>query len=52
LIKERGGWDQIEAIKNDQVISVDANLLSRPGPRVTQGLIEVAKAGYPELMNP
>ncbi|WFB57411.1 ABC transporter substrate-binding protein [Paenibacillus sp. BR1-192] len=52
LIKERGGWDQIEAIKNDQVISVDANLLSRPGPRVTQGLMEVAKAVYPELMNP
>ncbi|GAB6926873.1 ABC transporter substrate-binding protein [Paenibacillus sp. JCM 10914] len=52
MIKERGGWDQIDAIKNDQVIAVNANLLSRPGPRITQGLIEVAKAVYPQLMNP
>lgn len=52
LIKERGGWDQIEAIKNDQVIAMNANLLSRSGPRVTQGLVEVAKAIYPERMNP
>lgn len=52
MIKERGGWDQIEAIKNDQIIGMDDNLLSRPGPRVTQGLVEVAKAIYPELMNP
>jgi len=52
MIKERDGWDQIEAIKNDRVIAMDDNLLSRPGPRVTQGLIEVAKAIYPELMTP
>ncbi|PAD77638.1 ABC transporter substrate-binding protein [Paenibacillus campinasensis] len=52
MIKERSGWDQIEAIKNDRIVGLDDNLLSRPGPRVTQGLIEVAKAIYPELMNP
>lgn len=52
IIKERSGWDQITAVKNDQVIGLDDNLLSRPGPRVTQGLIEVAKAIYPELMQP
>lgn len=50
IIKGRGGWNQITAIKEDRVIGLDDNLLSRPGPRVTQGLIEVAKAIYPDLM--
>ncbi|WP_373565022.1 ABC transporter substrate-binding protein [Paenibacillus sp. E222] len=49
IIKARSGWDQITAVKNDAVIGLDANLLSRPGPRVTQGLKEVAKAIYPDL---
>ncbi|MEF2967020.1 cobalamin-binding protein [Paenibacillus sp. M1] len=52
IIKGRGGWDQITAVKEDRIIALDDNLLSRPGPRVTQGLIEVAKAIYPELMQP
>ncbi|CAM2984906.1 ABC transporter substrate-binding protein [Paenibacillus sediminis] len=51
IIKGRSGWDQINAIQNNQVIGLDQNLLSRPGPRVTEGLIEVAKAIYPDLMN-
>ena len=46
IIKERSGWDQITAVKNDQVIGLDDNLLSRPGPRVTQGLIEVVITSY------
>ncbi|WP_426253721.1 ABC transporter substrate-binding protein [Paenibacillus pabuli] len=48
IIKARSGWDQITAVKNDAIIGLDANLLSRPGPRVTQGLVEVAKAIYPD----
>ncbi|UNK17498.1 ABC transporter substrate-binding protein [Paenibacillus sp. N3/727] len=52
IIKERSGWDQIEAVKNNKLIKIDDNLISRPGPRVTQGLVEVAKAVYPELMTP
>lgn len=50
IIKARGGWDQITAVKEDRVIGLDDNLLSRPGPRVTQGLIEMARAIYPELI--
>ena len=49
IIKARDGWNEITAIKNEQVISINANLLSRPGPRVTEGLKEVAKAVYPDL---
>ncbi|UNK17579.1 ABC transporter substrate-binding protein [Paenibacillus sp. N3/727] len=52
MIKARSGWDQITAVKNDAVYGLDDNLVSRPGPRVTEGLKEIAKAIYPELLKP
>lgn len=52
IIKGRSGWDQITAIKENRIIALDDNLLSRTGPRVTQGLIEVAKAVHPDLIQP
>lgn len=50
IIKSRSGWNAIKAIKDNRIVGLDDNLLSRPGPRVTQGLIEVAKAIYPDLV--
>ncbi|NEW08183.1 ABC transporter substrate-binding protein [Paenibacillus sp. SYP-B3998] len=50
IIGSRSGWDQIDAVKNKKVIGVDQNLLSRPGPRMTEGLLEMAKGIYPELV--
>ncbi|GMK39308.1 ABC transporter substrate-binding protein [Paenibacillus sp. CCS19] len=47
LIYSRTGWDQIKAVKDKQVIGVDGNLLSRPGPRITQGLLAISNALYP-----
>ncbi|WP_044477531.1 ABC transporter substrate-binding protein [Paenibacillus antibioticophila] len=52
IIKSRGGWEQITAVKEDRIVGLDDNLLSRPGPRVTQGLIQVAAAIYPDLIQP
>ncbi|MNM88195.1 corrinoid ABC transporter substrate-binding protein [compost metagenome] len=52
IIKGRSGWDQISAVKENRIIAMDDNLLSRTGPRVTQGLIEVAKAIHPDLIQP
>ncbi|MGE6574145.1 ABC transporter substrate-binding protein [Paenibacillus xylanexedens] len=49
IIKSRSGWDQIAAIKNEAVVGLDANLLSRPGPRTPELLKEIAKAIYPDL---
>ena len=48
IILNRSGWDKIKAIENGQVIGLDQNILSRPGPRITQGLVDVAKAMYPD----
>ncbi|UJF34471.1 ABC transporter substrate-binding protein [Paenibacillus hexagrammi] len=50
IIRGRSGWDQIDAIKNNRVVGIDQNLLSRPGPRMTDGLVAMAKAIYPELV--
>jgi len=50
IIRGRSGWDQISAIKNNQVVGLDQDVLSRPGPRLTQGLLQVAKAIYPDLV--
>lgn len=49
-IRGRAGWDKINAMKTGAVVGLDDNLLSRPGPRVTQGLLEIAKAIYPDLV--
>lgn len=48
-ILKRNGWQDIEAVKNEQVYHVDENIVSRPGPRLTEGVEELAKAIYPEL---
>jgi iron complex transport system substrate-binding protein len=48
IIKGRAGWGKIEALVNGHVIGINNSLISRPGPRITEGLVEVAKAIYPE----
>ena len=49
-IRGRGGWDKIAAIQKSKVIGLDDNLLSRPGPRLTKALVDMAKALHPELV--
>ncbi|WP_010302566.1 ABC transporter substrate-binding protein [Kurthia senegalensis] len=47
-IKKRDGFDSIEAVKNNRVVQVDEDTTSRTGPRLADGLEEIAKAVYPE----
>ncbi len=47
-LKTQAGWSGISAIKNDRVYGIDDDLMSRPGPRIADGLVEVAKALYPD----
>ncbi len=46
-IKTRQGWQNIDAIQNNQVLELDNDLISRPGPRIIDGLESIAKALYP-----
>ncbi len=50
-IKNRKGWESVEAIKNDRVISLDNNVISRQGPRIIDGLEMITQAIYPELFD-
>ncbi|TCZ73773.1 cobalamin-binding protein [Paenibacillus albiflavus] len=50
LIRERASWSKVDAIVKNQLFGLDVNSLSRPGPRVTEGLLQVAKALYPDLV--
>lgn len=48
-IMSRDGWQDITAVKEESVIVFDPDLLSRPGPRLVDGAIELAKAIYPDV---
>lgn len=48
-VKARAGWDVLDAVKNDRIFPFDDNLVSRPGPRLVDGLEQLAKLLHPEL---
>ncbi|MEY9974571.1 iron complex transport system substrate-binding protein [Lysinibacillus sp. RC46] len=47
-IPQRAGFETISAVKNKAIVQVDENMISRQGPRLADGLEELAKAVYPE----
>ena len=47
-VKARPGWGSISAVKNDRIYVVDPDIVSRPGPRLVDGLETLAQALYPE----
>jgi iron complex transport system substrate-binding protein len=48
-VVKRPGWTSIKAVKENKVLAVDDNLISRPGPRLIDGLESLAKLIHPEL---
>lgn len=50
-IKVRNGYDVLSAVKNDKVFAIDDNTISRPGPRIIDGLEAMAKILHPDLFN-
>ncbi|MFJ5624915.1 ABC transporter substrate-binding protein [Peribacillus loiseleuriae] len=48
-IKSRTGWDQLTAVKEDKVYYLNADVMSRPGPRIGEAVEHVAKTVYPDL---
>lgn len=48
-VKSRKGWTVINAVKADKVFPIEDSLVSRPGPRVGDGLAAAAKLIHPEL---
>jgi iron complex transport system substrate-binding protein len=49
MVKERPGWSVITAVKNGAIYPIDDILISRPGPRIIDGLEALARIIHPEL---
>ena len=48
-VKARSGWESLDAVKNGRIFAFDDNLVSRPGPRLVDGLEQLAVLLHPEL---
>jgi iron complex transport system substrate-binding protein len=48
---KRPGWENITAIVDDAIYSIDDDLVSRYGPRVVDGLEQLAAILHPELFD-
>lgn len=48
-VSARPGWDAISAVQTGQVYAFNDDTVSRPGPRLVDGLEEMAKLIHPEL---
>jgi iron complex transport system substrate-binding protein len=48
-LKERPGWSAMRAVQSGRVHEIDANVYSRPGPRIVEALEALVKLFYPNL---
>jgi iron complex transport system substrate-binding protein len=49
-VRARAGWDSLTAVQQNQIFTFDDNLVSRPGPRLVDGLEAMAKLLHPDLV--
>ncbi len=49
MVKARAGWDALNAVKQGKIFAFDDNLVSRPGPRLVDGLEAMAKLLHPDI---
>ena len=48
-LKAHHVWRETTAVKLNRIYIIDGNLVNRTGPRIAQGLEEIARSIYPEL---
>jgi len=48
-VATRPGWENMSAVRKKRVVPINDDLVSRPGPRLIEGLETVAQALHPEL---
>ncbi len=51
-LSKRAGYDKLASVKAGRVFVLDDNLVSRPGPRVIQGVRQIAEALHPGVFAP
>lgn len=48
LVKRRPGWGVIAAVRTGQIFPVNSDQITRPGPRLVEGLEEIARTLHPD----
>jgi iron complex transport system substrate-binding protein len=48
-LAKRPGYSSLAAVSSGKVYSLDDNLVSRPGPRIIEGIRQIAKILHPEV---
>ncbi len=48
-VKQRPGWNRLRAVREGHIYPINADLISRPGPRIVEGLEALARIIHPEL---
>jgi len=51
-VKARPGWATIQAVQTGSIVGVNDIVVSRPGPRLVLGLLELLRAIHPEIALP
>ncbi len=52
VVAARPGWEAVEAVQEGRLFAFDPNLGSVPGPRLVDGLEEMARLIHPSLFQP
>ncbi|MBQ9324668.1 MAG: ABC transporter substrate-binding protein [Clostridia bacterium] len=47
-IKSREGWQDLQAVENDQILNADSNEISRPGPRLKDAAVTLYEFTHPD----
>lgn len=48
-VKARAGWGGMAAVKSGRIVPVDDIVITRPGPRLAQGLYDLIRAIHPDM---
>jgi iron complex transport system substrate-binding protein len=51
-VAAREGWDVMTAVKDGRIVAVDDIIITRPGPRLAEGLLALIEAIHPDLAIP
>lgn len=46
--RQRPGWEGVAAVKRGRILLIDPNIVSRPGPRLVEGLEQIARFLHPD----
>ena len=49
MVARRSGWNRLSAVRRGSIHPINTDLVSRPGPRVVEGLELLAKLFHPDL---